>query len=80
MTKVNKVKTIQVRLTESDYVYLQKASYAMGTNPSALVRQLIQMSINAVKASEKAIIDNSSDVKKIDVPIEENEVIVNEDV
>lgn len=80
MTKVNKVKTIQVRLTESDYAYLQKASYAMGTNPSALVRQLIQMSINAVKASEKAIIDNSSDVKKIDVPIEENEVIVNEDV
>lgn len=53
MKTPNKTKTLQVRLTEEDYEYLTKAAFAMGTNPSALVRQLVQMSINAVKSGEE---------------------------
>lgn len=52
MKTENKTKTIQVRLTETDFEWLTKAAYAMGTNTSALVRQLVQISINAAKASE----------------------------
>lgn len=48
----NKTKILQVRLTQEDFEYLKKASFTMGTNPSKLVRQLIQMSINAVKMAE----------------------------
>lgn len=51
-TKQNKTKVLQVRLTQEDFDYLVKASYAMGTDASKLVRQLVQMSINAVKTAE----------------------------
>ena len=53
MKTENKTKTIQVRLTQEDYDYLTKSAWVMGTNPSRLVRQLIQMSINAAKTAER---------------------------
>ena len=42
-----------MRLTQEDYDYLTKSAWVMGTNPSRLVRQLIQMSINAAKTAER---------------------------
>ena len=81
MKTENKTKTIQVRLTETDYEWLTRAAYAMGTKTSALVRQLVQMSINAVKASDKAIQDAKH--KKVEnegrpIQLLESDVIVNE--
>lgn len=74
--KENKTKTIQVRLTETDYEYLKQAAYAMGTDASKLVRQLVQMSINAAKEAERL------KPKKVDMPISDNAiesgVVVNE--
>lgn len=76
-TKENKVKTIQVRLTETDYEYLKQAAYTMGTDASKLVRQIVQMSINAAKQAEKmkqerqnAITDNG---KESEVVVSEND-------
>lgn len=51
--KSNKTKIMQVRLTQQDFDYLVKAAETMGTDASKLVRQLVQMSINAVKAAER---------------------------
>lgn len=61
MKTANKTKTIQVRLTQEDYDYLTQSAWVMGTNPSRLVRQLIQMSINAAKATEKARLKNQEE-------------------
>lgn len=58
MLTKNKSKTLQVRLTEDDYEYLTEASYMMGTTPSAYVRQLVQMAINAAKIAKKSIEEN----------------------
>lgn len=52
MIKDKKDKTMTFRLTQEEYEWLEKASFTMGTTPSKLVRQLIQMSINAQKAAE----------------------------
>lgn len=51
--KNNKTKVLQVRLTDLDYLYLVRAAETMGTDASKLVRQLVQMSINAVKVAER---------------------------
>lgn len=42
-----------LRLSSEDYEWLQKASFTMGSTPSKLVRQLIQMAINGQKAAEQ---------------------------
>lgn len=52
MNKEKKTKTIQVRLTESDYAFLYSACEKVGTNPSQLIRQLVQMTINTAKTAE----------------------------
>lgn len=75
----NKTKTIQVRLTPEDYEYLTKSAWTMGTNPSRLVRQLIQMSINAAKAAEeqrKRMTD--IDAEKKQIMNAESDVVVND--
>lgn len=75
--KENKTKTIQVRLTETDYEYLKQAAYTMGTDASKLVRQMVQISINAAKEAEKM------KQEKLNKPISDNAsesgVVVNED-
>lgn len=52
MIKENKTKTLTFRLTEGEYSYLEKSAFVMGTTPSKLIRQLIQMSINAAIQNE----------------------------
>lgn len=74
MKTANKTKTIQVRLTQEDYDYLSDSAYAMGTNPSRLVRQLIQMSINAAKMAKK-----QRELQKEDLLQMESEVVVDAD-
>lgn len=61
MIKERKTKTMTFRLTEEEYEFLEKASYAMGSTPSKFVRQLIQVTINAQKAAElnKATTDST---------------------
>lgn len=51
--KEKKTKTLQVRLTETEYKYLSQSAFSLGTDPSKLVRQLVQMSINAAIQAEK---------------------------
>lgn len=82
MKTANKTKTIQVRLTQEDYDYLSDSAYMMGTNPSRLVRQLIQMSINAAKAARK--VKEQTDNKPVEQTKEdllqmESEVVVDAD-
>lgn len=55
MIKEKKNRTLTFRLTDEEYQWLEKASFTMGSTPSKFVRQLIQMSINAQKASEEAV-------------------------
>lgn len=52
MIKENKTKTLTFRLTEGEFSYLEKSAFVMGTTPSKLIRQLIQMSINAAIQNE----------------------------
>lgn len=81
MKTANKTKTIQVRLTEEDYEYLTDSAYAMGTNPSRLVRQLIQMSINAAKVAKKQREELKAieEEKKNALMNAESDVVVNAD-
>ena len=51
MISEKKDKSMTFRLSSEDYGWLEKAAYNMGTTPSKLVRQMIQMSINATKAA-----------------------------
>lgn len=53
MISENKSKTIQVRVTEADYKYLQMVSAMCGMNPSQYVRTLIKATVNAAKVKEK---------------------------
>ena len=53
MAKTNKTHTLQVRLTEMDYKYLTQSAYALGSTPSKLVRQMIQIAINASMQAER---------------------------
>lgn len=52
MVQDKKDKSMTFRLTQEEYQWLEKASFTMGTTPSKLVRQMIQISINAQKAAE----------------------------
>lgn len=55
MISEKKDRSMTFRLSSEDYGWLEKAAYNMGTTPSKLVRQMIQISINASKAAaEKA--------------------------
>lgn len=47
MLKDKKTHTLQIRMDEENYEKLKQLSFLMGTTPSGLARQLIQMSINA---------------------------------
>lgn len=81
MKTERKNKVVQVRLTDTDYEWLTKAAYSMGTTPSALVRQLVQMSINAVKMSDKVLKDaaeKAAENKGKPIELLESEVEVNE--
>ena len=80
MKTANKTKTIQVRITEEDYEYLAESAYMMGTNPSRLVRQLIQMSINAAKVAKKQR-EKQIDVEQVKSEFvqAESDVVVNAD-
>lgn len=49
----NKTKTLQVRLTNEDYELLKKSAFILGTTPSKLVRQFIQININAMLTAER---------------------------
>lgn len=83
MKTANKTKTIQVRLSPEDYEYLTQSAFVMGTNPSRLIRQLIQMSINAAKAAKqqrenKPILSNEEIQKEKEKFVNgESDVIVN---
>lgn len=59
-----KTRTIQVRITEDDYEYLKEAAYMMGTDSSKLVRQIIQMSINAAKMAKKHVEEDRKRLNK----------------
>ena len=53
MIKDKKTHTLTFRLTDKEYQHLEASAFALGSTPSAMVRQLIQMSINAsIKAEE----------------------------
>lgn len=52
MVKDKKDKSMTFRLSTEDYQWLEKVAFTMGTTPSKLVRQLIQVSINAQKMAE----------------------------
>lgn len=81
MKTERKTKTVQVRLTATDFEWLNKAAYSMGTSASALVRQLVQMSINAVKMSDKALKEakqKAEENKGKPIQLLESEVEVNE--
>lgn len=53
MISENKSKTVQVRISETDYTYLHVVSKMVGMTPSQYVRSLIQASVNAAKVQEK---------------------------
>lgn len=53
MITENKDKKISIRLSESDYTYLQALSYMAGMNVSKYIRTLCDASINAIKISER---------------------------
>lgn len=53
MIAENKNKTVQVRLSESDYRYLLIVAQMVGMTPSQYVRSLIQATVNAVRVHEQ---------------------------
>lgn len=53
MVSENKSKTVQVRVSESDYSYLLVVSKMVGMTPSQYVRSLISASVNAAKVQEQ---------------------------
>lgn len=53
MISENKSKTVQVRVSESDYKYLLIISKMVGITPSQYVRSLIQATVNAAKVQEQ---------------------------
>lgn len=53
MISENKSKTIQVRITETDYKYLLYVSSLVGLTTSQYVRSIITATVNAAKAQEK---------------------------
>lgn len=58
----NKTKTLQIRLTNDDYELLKKSAFILGTTPSKLVRQFIQININAMlQAQKNASIKNENE-------------------
>ena len=52
MLQEKKDKLLQIRMSETDYNKLQAIAYVYGTKPTAWVRQMIQMSINAFELSK----------------------------
>lgn len=69
MLKEKKTKTVQIRMDEESYNDLQQLSFLMGTTPSGLARQLIQMSINA---SKMKLMPNIEKLKKGEPIADEN--------
>lgn len=53
MLTENKNKTIQVRITETDFKYLLVVSQMVGMSPSQYVRSLIQATVNAARVQEQ---------------------------
>lgn len=65
MLAENKDKKISIRLSESDYTYLQVLAYIAGMNVSKYIRTLCDASINAIKISEKQGKVNIEDIKAL---------------
>lgn len=53
MIKDKKEHSMTFRLTDNEYNYLSKMAFQLGTNPSQLVRQMINISINQMILAEK---------------------------
>lgn len=65
MLEENKDKKISIRLSESDYSYLQALAYMAGMTVSKYIRTLCDASINAIKLSEKQGKVNIEDIKAL---------------
>lgn len=65
MLQDNKDKKISIRLSESDYTYLQALSYMAGMTVSRYIRTLCDASINAMKLSEAKGQVNLEDIKAL---------------
>lgn len=65
MLQENKDKKISIRLSESDYSYLQALAYMAGMTVSKYIRTLCDASINAIKISEKQGKVNIEDIKAL---------------
>lgn len=61
MLKEKKTKVIQIRMDEDNWSKLNQLAFMMGTTPSGLARQLIQMSINASENVLKPAMDTMKD-------------------
>lgn len=57
MLKEKKTKVVQIRMDEDNWNKLNQLAFMMGTTPSGLARQLIQMSINASENVLKPAMD-----------------------
>lgn len=49
----NKTKRIEIRVTDEQFKYLKIAGFAVGMNPSQLVRMFIDSTVNSLKLKEK---------------------------
>lgn len=65
MLTENKDKKISIRLSESDYMYLQVLAYMAGMTVSKYIRTLCDASINAMKISERQGKVNIEDIKAL---------------
>ena len=61
MLKEKKTKTIQIRIDDQNYEKLKDIAFMMGTTPSGLARQLIQMSINAHEIAFKPAVNEMNE-------------------
>lgn len=65
MLEEQKNKKISIRLSDSDYLYLQALAYMAGMTVSKYIRTLCDASINAIKISEKQGKVNIEDIKTL---------------
>jgi predicted DNA-binding protein len=65
MLEEQKNKKISIRLSDSDYLYLQALAYMAGMTVSKYIRTLCDASINAIKISEKQGKANIEDIKTL---------------
>lgn len=64
----NKTKRLQIRLTEEDHKLLKICAYAIGQNPSSMVRMFIDTTLNQMKLK----------IKQGEIKLEDFEAILND--